>query len=351
VDENTRKRLYKMLRRELGPDWMADMQLLGTENLRCRAGKDLTSFVAYPARGQGGNSNYRGNCSPKIITDLIKYVLGHKRYYGRDTEGFTLLDPMSGSGSSRAAADQCGVRSVLYDLNPEAPEGLGGWNALTDDVRHDADLIFAHPPYHSIIQYSGHVWGDAAHPDDLSQCDTYDEFIYKLNYVVQKLYMALRRDGRLAVLVGDIRFQGSFYSIQHDLMTFGSLEAFIVKGQYNCWSDSRSYRSPFIPIVTEYLLLFKKDGGLIVPFSRRISGTFNMLLEDNRTVTWQHLVRSVMEEKGGRASSEELYESLSGHPKAKGNRHYKDRIRAVIQEYPDTFKPCGRGEYTLAYAS
>lgn len=63
----------------------------------------------------------------------------------------------------------------------------------------------------------------------------------KLNYIVQKLFMALRRDGRLAILVGDIRTKGSFYSMQHDLMRVGQMEAFIVKGQYNCVSDTRSY--------------------------------------------------------------------------------------------------------------
>lgn len=37
--------------------------------------------------------------------------------------------------------------------------------------------------------------------------------------------MALRRDGRLAVLVGDIRTKGSFYSMQHDLIRVGAMEA------------------------------------------------------------------------------------------------------------------------------
>lgn len=31
--------------------------------------------------------------------------------------------------------------------------------------------------------------------------------------------------------------------MQHDLMRVGQMEAFIVKGQYNCVSDTRSYKS------------------------------------------------------------------------------------------------------------
>ena len=32
----------------------------------------LTSIVSYPERGTGGNNRYRGNCSPKLIEDLIE---------------------------------------------------------------------------------------------------------------------------------------------------------------------------------------------------------------------------------------------------------------------------------------
>ena len=33
----------------------------------------LTSIVSYPERGNGGNNQYRGNCSPKLIEDLIRF--------------------------------------------------------------------------------------------------------------------------------------------------------------------------------------------------------------------------------------------------------------------------------------
>lgn len=81
--------------------------------------------------------------------------------------------------------------------------------------------------------------------------------------------MALRKDGRLAVLVGDIRMNGKFYSMQNDLMRMGDFESFLVKGQFNCVSDTRRYRKPFIPIVTEYLLLLKKADALLI---RSVSG-------------------------------------------------------------------------------
>ena len=60
---------------------------------------------------------------------------------------------MSGSGTSKFAADKLGIRSVLYDLNPNAPQGRGGWNALRDEVDESADIVFFHPPYHTMIAY------------------------------------------------------------------------------------------------------------------------------------------------------------------------------------------------------
>lgn len=117
----------------------------------------------------------------------------------------------------------------MYDLNPTPATGTGNWNALKNDVEDSADLIFFHPPYHDIIHYSGNMWGKP-HPDDLSRCENYEDFLEKLNLCIRKFYMALRKDGRLAVLVGDIRSKGQFYSIQHDMMRMGDFESFLVKG-------------------------------------------------------------------------------------------------------------------------
>lgn len=338
-----------LLREQFGENWLQIVQTLGTDDLRRRAGKDLTSFIAYPERGEGGNNKWRGNCSPEVVKAILKYSLETKKFYRKDTTNFVLLDPMSGSGTSKAAADQFGVQSVLYDLNPKAPAGRGNWNALRDDVEDSADLIFFHPPYHSIVRYSGAVWGDKAHPDDLSQCENYQDFLEKLNYVIRKLFLALRKDGRLAILVGDIRSKGKFYSMQHDLMKMGNFDSFVVKAQFNCVSDSRTYAKPFIPIVTEYLLVFQKNDVMMVPYSRRINKTVDIMELDHPALTWNHLIRMVMENVGGRASLSELYAHLENHPKSKKNPHFRDRIRATLHEHPNQFQSCGTGCYQLSY--
>lgn len=67
--------------------------------------RPLTSIVSYPERGEGGNNKYRGNCSPKLIEDLIGFF--------KPSE---ICDYMCGSGTTGAAAAKCGISSKLYDL-------------------------------------------------------------------------------------------------------------------------------------------------------------------------------------------------------------------------------------------
>ena len=82
-------RAAQLLEAEFGPQWRTVADMLGTEGLRKRVGKELTSFMAYPERGEGGNSQWRGNCSPEVVAALLRYCLDDKRYYGKDTSTFT----------------------------------------------------------------------------------------------------------------------------------------------------------------------------------------------------------------------------------------------------------------------
>lgn len=37
----------------------------------------MKSIVSYPDRGQGGRNSYRGNCSPRMIEDIIEQYQIH----------------------------------------------------------------------------------------------------------------------------------------------------------------------------------------------------------------------------------------------------------------------------------
>ena len=192
------------------------------------------------------------------------------------------------------------------------------------------------------------MWGKP-HPDDLSRCENYADFMEKLNHVIKKLYMALRNDGRLAILVGDIRSKGNFYSMQHGIMRMGKFESFVVKAQFNCVSDSRRYAKPFIPIVTEYMLIYHKDDPFLISYSKRLGNSVDISQKDVAGLTWHHLIRATLEKLGGEAKLSDLYEYLSEHPKSTKNEHYKERIRATIYEHKEQYIPTGNGSYRLTY--
>ena len=254
MQESDLQRASKILRTEFGSDWKQIVQTLGTRELTHCVGQDLTSFMAFPERAEGGSNQWRGNCSPQVVAKLIQFVKKCRRYEKK--KDFLFLDPMSGSGTSQDVAEELHIPSVLYDLNPHPPKGIGNWNALKDEVAHSADLIFFHPPYHDIIRYSGNMWG-RPHEDDLSRCENYEDYIEKLNYVIKKLYFSLRQNGYLAILVGDIRQKGIFHSIagrrhgnqskkrrirKSGMMGRGiPLPAFI-GGNRNAWKNDRKYK-------------------------------------------------------------------------------------------------------------
>lgn len=340
-----------LLKEHFGDETEAILATVGVKPLTERNGKKLTSFMAFPERGDGGSSSWSGNCSPEVVRSLINYCIDWAKYYKKPVKNFTVLDPMGGSGTTVDVCKQLGVNVVSYDLNPYYKYGKAGWNALKDEVEVSADLIFFHPPYHDMIVYSGNVWGKNTrpHPDDLSRCVNYNDYIEKLNFIIKKLYHALRRNGRLAVLVGDYRKNGKFYSIQNDMIKIGRYESFIVKGQYNCKSDNKRYRSPFIPIVTEYLLLFQKEDCFIVPVTIKKTVLEDIRKKDDPTVTWRTLVRSTIESMGGKCHLRDLYIALRNHPKARKNTNYAARIRATLYENPNDYVRLGNGYFQLKY--
>ena len=87
----------------------------------------LTSIVSYPERGNGGNNQYRGNCSPKLIEDLIRFFKPHE-----------ICDYMCGSGTTGAAAAKCGISSKLYDLH-------SGFDMMNSEIPDRPEFIFWHP--------------------------------------------------------------------------------------------------------------------------------------------------------------------------------------------------------------
>lgn len=275
----------------------------------------MDTILSYKERGKYGDAAYRGNTTGYIIKDLLNFYHPKKVY-----------DPMVGSGTTIDVAKELGIKVVATDLNPK----YGGWNALKDEVEESSDFVFLHPPYASIIKYSGNMWGEP-HEDDLSRCRDYDDYIKKLNLVQSKMILSLTKNGRIAILVGDVKKNGVLYSIQKDMAWFGSPEQIIIKQQHNCDSDRNNYLGKFIRITHEYVLIFKRDDCLIIPSKITRSVKFNLIKAKN--ITWKQMVMTAIEKNGGKATLRTIYNEIELFERAKENKHYKEKVRQTLYIY------------------
>lgn len=298
----------------------------------------MESIVSYQDRGPYGRNSYRGNCSGLLIKDIIQqYRLGG------------LSDFMVGSGTTEDVVREAGIRGDFADLNR-------GYDMMSMDIPNRAENVFWHPPYGDMIVYSGRQYDVKAVEqatglsaatilaDDLSRCPSWEDFVKKMNYCMMKQFSALEKGGRMFVLVGDMKRKGKLYSMIRELICPGTMENIIIKAQHNCWSDRQSYSGNFVPIVHEYLLVTRKDAGLIIPVSWGTSKQYDMRSFTDQS--WRDLVYSVIQENGGKMSLQELYDSLKDTAKAKANQHWQEKIRQTVQNIKQ-FMRLERGTYAL----
>ena len=298
--------------------------------------KKLTSIVSYPERGQGGNNRYRGNCSPKLIEDLIRFFKPHE-----------ICDYMCGNGTSRDAANAMRIKSHIYDLH-------NGFDIMNSDIEERPEFIFWHPPYWDIIKYSDVMYsasdvqkqyGYDPKQSDLSRIRELDDFVKAMNYAMMKQFTALEKGGRMAVLMGDIKKQGKLYSMLAEIIKPGTLENIIIKAQHNCFSDQTRYSGNFIPILHEYVMIVRKDDPLIYPI--KATKTYKTDIRDMPGAVWRDVVAAVMEQCDGAVPLSYLYEQIESHQKAKKNRWWKEKIRQTLQCNPAHFRHTDRGMWTL----
>ena len=298
--------------------------------------RKLTSIVSYPERGEGGNNRYRGNCSPKLIEDLIGFF--------KPTE---ICDYMCGSGTTKAAADKCGIQSKLYDLH-------SGFDIMNSDIKERPEFIFWHPPYWDIIKYSDVMYkasdvqnryGYDPRKLDLSRIPNWEQFVEAMNYAMMKQFASLEKGGRMAVLMGDIKKRGKLYSMLAEIIKPGTLENIIIKAQHNCFSDNTQYSGSFIPILHEYVMIVRKDTPLLVPVI--VAKEIKADIRDMAGATWRDVVAAVLEECTEAVTLNYIYEQIEPHKKAQNNKHWREKIRQTLQINPNHFHHTDRGMWVL----
>ena len=279
----------------------------------------MQSVISYENRGNYGDSKYRGNCSGNVIKDLLMY-------FYPTSKPRQFVEVFSGGGTGLDVAKELQINNSIHlDLN-------NGWDALTDEIPTGADFIFSHPPYWDIISYEKQR--NSYSRNDLSNQMSYEEFIEKLNIVNEKIYHSLLYGGRHAILIGDVRKQGKYYSIIKDMNWYGDLESHIIKIQYNCTSDNKIYsNNNFIPIKHEHLLVFRKNKVWL--FNKKTTNTIQVNIMEVTNITWRDLIQATIQYLKNKASIDDIYNILVNSQKAKNNNHVREKIRQTLNNNPN----------------
>lgn len=282
------------------------------------------SIVRYPNRGVGGRSNWQGNTSPLLIKDLLETF-----------QPRVFCDPACGSDTSGDVARQFqnqGCNIIYHGRDLHSGFDLLS-HSLEDEIKMQADLILYHPAYFRMIFYSGNVWGTEPHPSDLSRCETYEEFITKLQRTMINAYSALKRGGRMAVQIGDYRKDGVYYPIQSHVASIapGVIESIIIKEQNNCRSDRQKYNSPIIRIEHESIVIVRRDGVVFGQLDATLAISERLKMFAN--CTWRAIVEYAFEQLGNRATLAMLYDFIERHAHTRiKSEFYREKIRQTVQK-------------------
>lgn len=286
-----------------------------------------SSVVSHPERGNGGNASYRGNAGANFMQDVILFGIENAKMR---PEQFLFCDANEGSGTSRDVAKRIGCQYVGLDL-------MHGNDFTRDSILtalpRPADMVFTHPPYADMIQYSGSQWGVEMLPTDTSNPLLSKEEFLEMSQVMLMNQRDGTRDGGLyATLVGDMRKKGQFWSFQADyqlMMPKSELISVAIKMQHNCMSNGRNYGGSFIPIAHEYLLVWKKTSKSLFAIGYETAKD----IQQKVAATWRSVIRLALMKLGGQATLSHIYEEVS---KVAGdlitnNANWQAKVRQKLQ--------------------
>ena len=296
------------------------------------------SVLSFPERGKWGKSSWRGNCSGHVYKSLFESI-----------KPKVFIDPMVGSGTSIEVAAEMGIEAFGLDLH-------SGFNVLKDSILEttgkEGDLVLSHPAYHDIVIYSGNVWGNQPHPDDLSRCASEEEFNEKLHIALLNQRDATKAGGLYGMIMGDVRKNGKYSCYSAEMIArlpSSELSSVMIKTQHNTMSDSKSYGNMKLPrIMHEYIVLWTKPREI-----RSIVSTLSEMAFQHQTrlrATWKAVVKNVMISLGGEASLSDIYRKVAENAPANiaENDNWKAKVRQILNQSEHDYMASSRGVWKLA---
>lgn len=233
---------------------------------------------SFPNRGNWAThiGNYRGNWSPYIPRNLLlKYT----------DPNDTVLDPMTGSGTTLVECKLLGRNAVGIDINkdavmvaldrlnfsyrspdPKYPMRLSIETYVGDarnlDLVEDEsiDLIATHPPYSGIIAYTGKkVDGDLSG-------EKFRDYLKGMQIAAEEAFRVLKQNKCCALLIGDTRKHLHYVPISARILEVFLdvgfvLKEDIIKLQWKTKTTRERWKGrqyKFYKIAHEHLYIFRK---------------------------------------------------------------------------------------------
>ena len=202
----------------------------------------LTSLYHNHKAGEYGDRSWPGNCGGNLIKDLLMYFRPE-----------LCCDPMSGSGTCRDVCDELGIPCMAWDIH----EGFDACDPK-DFPKDMFDFVWAHPPYYRMKLY-------AQDSRDLSRSPTVEHFLVRYGQFVRNCAGALKKGGKLAILMGDYtdREAGYLPLVYHTkrLAFAAGLTQHctdIIRFSHGASSGKKVYKSAFIPGLHDVCTIFEK---------------------------------------------------------------------------------------------
>lgn len=230
----------------------------------------------------------RGSCPIEIPIECINRF---------SKKGELILDPFCGSGTTLIAAAYLKRRALAIEINKEIlnlalrnidhnykNDQLKNWLPFQKIIEGDAlkwmnsyikensiDLIFAHPPYWKLIDYSNLY--DNRIDNDLSIIEDFNCFLSKVDIMYKGMFRVLKPDRYLCILIGDyyyhnklqipldhyftdIATKNQFYFVTKIIKV--TRNSFTIRNRLDNLINLSKKTNYFIPI-HDYLIIFKKS--------------------------------------------------------------------------------------------
>lgn len=201
----------------------------------------LTSLYHFDRAGEYGDRSYPGNCGGNLIKDLLKYF-----------KPFSVLDPMSGSGTCRDVCNELGIYCWSGDIH----DGADACDPSAFPMG-CFQLCWLHPPYWRQKLY-------ADDPRDLSGAPTLDAFLARYKLLLENCIRGLAPGGKLVVLMGDyadrqVGFVPLTYFTKKLAFECGLKQSVtdIIRFSHGASSGTKVYRSSFIPGLHDVCMVFE----------------------------------------------------------------------------------------------